>query len=109
MTNLTFNQEQAIALYESSEEFPVDFDKAWQWLGYSSKQAAKKKLSGNFEKGLDYLSDWMSVAHSNGSLRFSIGRSPQQKLNINLLSHCNIASVFKAIYDVILHESTLRC
>ena len=66
MTILTFNQESAIALYQSNDEFPVNFDDAWQWLGYSSKQSAKKKLLRNFEKGIDYLSKWMSVAHSNG-------------------------------------------
>ena len=66
MTILTFNQESAIALYQSNDEFPVNFEDAWQWLGYSSKQSAKKKLLRNFEKGIDYLSKWMSVAHSNG-------------------------------------------
>ena len=35
MTNLSFNQELAIALYESSDDFPVDLDDAWQWLGYA--------------------------------------------------------------------------
>jgi hypothetical protein len=30
MSNLAFNQELAIALYESTENFPVDFDDAWQ-------------------------------------------------------------------------------
>jgi hypothetical protein len=30
MTNLSFNQELAIALYEFSDDFPVDLDDAWQ-------------------------------------------------------------------------------
>lgn len=61
-----FSKELAIALLESEEEYPVNFDDAWQWLGYSSKQAAKKKLANNFEEREDYSSNRMSVSHSNG-------------------------------------------
>lgn len=64
---LTFSQDLAIALVNSDDRFPVDFDEAWQWLGYSTKQAAKKKLTRNFEEGLDYSTKWMSVPHGNGS------------------------------------------
>lgn len=56
----------ALALLESSDRFPVDFDTAWQWLGYHRKDAAKEKLTRNFERGFDYSVDWRSVAHSNG-------------------------------------------
>ncbi|MGG6295265.1 hypothetical protein ACQ4M4_12820 [Leptolyngbya sp. AN02str] len=65
MTNLSASAVEALVC--SSEPFPVIFDNAWQWIGYSSKQAAKKKLTRNFEAGIDYLSKWMNVAHSNGS------------------------------------------
>ncbi|MEG4070974.1 P63C domain-containing protein [Microcoleus sp. Pol11C2] len=54
-------------IIQSNEAFPVNFDDAWMWIGYATKQAAKKKLTRNFEKGLDYSSKWMSVSHSNGS------------------------------------------
>ena len=47
---MNFNRDLAIALLESTEEYPVDFDEAWQWLGYSTKQKAKSKLEENFEK-----------------------------------------------------------
>ena len=82
MTILTFNQESAIALYQSNDEFPVNFEDAWQWLGYSSKQSAKKKLLRNFEKGIDYLSKWMSVAHSNG---LTASRTEEIHLTIDCL------------------------
>ncbi|WP_017317860.1 hypothetical protein [Mastigocladopsis repens] len=39
---------------ESTEEFPVDFDDAWQWIGYSSKQKGKDQLTRNFILGVDY-------------------------------------------------------
>ena len=52
---MNFNRDLAIALLESTEEYPVDFDEAWQWLGYSTKQKAKSKLEENFEEGIDFL------------------------------------------------------
>jgi len=67
MTNLTFSQELAIAFYGSKESHPINFDDAWQWLGYTRKDSAKEKLNRNFEKDLDYSARWRSVTHSKGS------------------------------------------
>jgi phage anti-repressor protein len=50
-----FSKDLALSLLESAEEYPVDFDDAWQWLGYATKQKAQKKLEQNFEEGSDYL------------------------------------------------------
>ena len=47
-------QEQVLSLLESPDEFPVDFDLAYHWIGYTRKDSAKKKLVRNFEKGFDY-------------------------------------------------------
>jgi phage anti-repressor protein len=58
---IDFSKELALSLLGSGKEYPVDFEDAWQWLGYSSKQAAKKKLTRNFEQGEDYLSEWMKT------------------------------------------------
>jgi phage anti-repressor protein len=63
---IDFSTETAITLLNSTDEHPVNFDDAWQWLGYSNKQAAKKKLTRNFEENEDYLTKWMNVPHSNG-------------------------------------------
>jgi phage anti-repressor protein len=52
---IDFSKDLALSLLESAEEYPVDFDDAWQWLGYATKQKAQKKLEQNFEKGSDYL------------------------------------------------------
>ncbi|WP_062288802.1 hypothetical protein [Nostoc piscinale] len=53
MTN--FNIDVARSLYDSLDTFPVDFENAWQWLGYSRKDNAKSKfLKCGFVKGLDY-------------------------------------------------------
>lgn len=51
----SFTLKKISALIESKEAFPVDFDDAWQWLGYSSKQKAREKLVSNFEEGFDFL------------------------------------------------------
>lgn len=39
----------------SHEPYPVDFDQAWQWLQYSTKGNAKRKLEANFVEGTDYI------------------------------------------------------
>lgn len=55
MNNISaFDQELAIALYNSSEDFPIDFDDAWQWLGYSRKEKALQTMKNNFEEGFDF-------------------------------------------------------
>lgn len=42
-------------LIESKEDFPVDFNDAWQWIGYKRKDIAKEALTRDFVKGVDYL------------------------------------------------------
>lgn len=44
----------ASELVQSAEEFPVDFDKLWEWVGYNQKSDAKKSLINNFEEKFDY-------------------------------------------------------
>lgn len=58
---MEFSHELALALYQSSEPFPVNFDQGWQWIGYSSKQKAKSKLTNNFSEGTDFLTKWMKT------------------------------------------------
>jgi phage anti-repressor protein len=62
-----FNQELAMQLIESTEDFPVDFDVAWQWIEYSRKDSAKRHfLQSNFLKGIDYNIFHTTVENSNG-------------------------------------------
>lgn len=49
-----FNKELAQNLIYSKEEFPVDLDDAYVWLGYSRKDNAKRKLVKYFIEGIDY-------------------------------------------------------
>ncbi|TAD95615.1 MAG: hypothetical protein EAZ96_26665, partial [Oscillatoriales cyanobacterium] len=47
----TFNE---LLTASNSNPFPVDFDDAWQWVGYSRKDHAKHSLLQNFRDGFDF-------------------------------------------------------
>jgi len=80
MSSLTvFDQNLAQHFVNSNEQFPIDFELAWQWLGYSTKQAAKKKLTRNFEELLDYSSKWMKRADTSAS-----GFSQYEQINLTI-------------------------
>ena len=57
-----FSQSIAQSLVDSGEQFPVDFDDAWQWLGYTTKHKAKNKLIRNFEEGVDFSTKWLKTS-----------------------------------------------
>lgn len=47
--------EKVFALLKSTEEFPVNFDDAWEWIGYSRKDAAKFSFQkSEFIEGIDF-------------------------------------------------------
>ena len=50
-----FSIELAQQLVNSTEQFPVAFDIAWSWLGYSRKDNAKRFLVDNFTDDIDFL------------------------------------------------------
>lgn len=55
--NKEFSLVVAKNLVDSSEQFPVDFDLAWQWLGYSTKSDAKVSFkSCGFIETFDFIS-----------------------------------------------------
>lgn len=51
---MNFSIELAKSYLESDERFPVEFDSAWQWLGYTRKDSALDTLKSYFEEGLDF-------------------------------------------------------
>ncbi|MBN3944110.1 MAG: hypothetical protein V7L21_23125 [Nostoc sp.] len=67
-------QSLALSLYQSDEQFPVDLDYAWQWLGYSRKDHCLDAISKALEEGEDFI---RSSGKSNG------GR-PKQKIFITV-------------------------
>jgi phage anti-repressor protein len=56
MNELIELKERFEGIVKSTERFPVDFDEAWQWVGYSTKGNALRVLQTNFESENDYLS-----------------------------------------------------
>jgi phage anti-repressor protein len=54
--NNSVSEAQIFALCESESQFPIDFDSAWRWIGYTQKNNAKRALLGcGFTEGLDLL------------------------------------------------------
>lgn len=52
---VTFDFNLAQDLFNSPQEYPVDFDMAWQWIGYSRKDSAKRHFEkSNFSETIDY-------------------------------------------------------
>jgi phage anti-repressor protein len=43
-----------MSLLNETNPFPVDFDEAWQWVGYSKKAHAKESLLKKFKEGIDF-------------------------------------------------------
>ncbi len=64
---LEIQESRALAIIESSDPFPVNFDEAWQWIGYSRKDHAKRALLKNFELGIDFLLPISGKQKNNGS------------------------------------------
>jgi len=77
---MEFSHELALTLAQSTDQFPVDFDAAWKWIGYSTKQKAKNKLTNNFEISIDY--------HINQTVklvkRFQGGGSGIEDIRLNI-------------------------
>jgi phage anti-repressor protein len=49
----TFTMTLAQNIYNSNDEFPINFEDAWQWLGYATKASAKRNLK-QFSEGVDF-------------------------------------------------------
>ena len=54
---MELSQSLIVSLLQSQNDFPVDFDDAWQWVGYSRKSDAKKVLEASFDEGSDFCGD----------------------------------------------------
>lgn len=54
--------ENVFGLLQATEEFPINFDDAWKWIGYGEKSvsyknardSARAALKANFEEGFDF-------------------------------------------------------
>lgn len=55
--------------YHSTKDFVVDIDGIWSFLGFSSKFAAIRLLTTNFELGEDYIDDNQKIKLHNNILK----------------------------------------
>ncbi|MEH2177931.1 hypothetical protein [Nostoc sp.] len=55
MSNLTFDKSLAFSLYQSDEQFPINLNNAWQWLGYTNKRNCADMVKSNFIINEDFL------------------------------------------------------
>lgn len=53
-------------ILRSSEPYPVDFDQAWEWVGYSSKQKGKDSLIRNFTENTHFTRSVEMVKRKQG-------------------------------------------
>lgn len=66
--NTIFTIDTARSLVDSTEQFPVDFNNAWQWLEFSRKDVAKRSFEKcGFTEGLDFTSFRQKVEREIGA------------------------------------------
>ncbi|HEY9873603.1 MAG TPA: P63C domain-containing protein [Candidatus Obscuribacterales bacterium] len=70
--------EVVFSLIQSGEEFPVDFDDAWRWIGYSTKGNAKAAFeNAGLVEGIDF--QVFMIFHKN-----SRGGRPTEKIKLTI-------------------------
>jgi len=67
-----------LGLLESTSAFPIEFDAAWQWLGYSRKDKAKALLVKAAIENIDYQ------LHLSGELRPQGGFSNREDIKLTI-------------------------
>ena len=79
----TFDLAIAQSLYDSETAFPVAFDDAWKWLGYSKKENALRAFLNN---GFDLEVDFVVLLIKEENSKASEGRpSDDYKLTVDCL------------------------
>jgi anti-repressor protein len=80
----------ALSIIESEDRFPICFDDAVEWLGYSSKQKARNKLVNHFETGIDYTIAITQMVKSDNHAGLSVQEQGAlaRKSSIRLTINC---------------------
>lgn len=60
------SDQQIAQIIDADAQFPINFDDAYQWIGYSTKGNAKSVLTRNFKRDADYLVFMNSDKNPNG-------------------------------------------
>jgi phage anti-repressor protein len=80
MDNITRYETQLMTIARSAEQYPVDFDQAWQWVGYARKDSALRALKESFIEGIDFN------LHNNVEVRFEGGREVRRPFDTYFLT-----------------------
>ncbi|WP_038025760.1 hypothetical protein [Synechococcus sp. PCC 7336] len=67
MSAIALTETAIMSMLDSGEDFPIDFEQAWKWIGYSTKGNAKRKLLQDFVEGVDYLLINIDKQHQTGT------------------------------------------
>jgi phage anti-repressor protein len=54
------------SLLQNTEPYPVDFDDAWRWVGYSRKDNALTRLKASLEEGFDFSCEFRKIKPGAG-------------------------------------------
>ncbi|MEG4302397.1 hypothetical protein [Microcoleus sp. D3_18a_C4] len=63
---MDFSIELAKSFLDSTEQFPVAFDRAWVWLGFATKASAKRKLACLLDT-VDFSTTWLKTSNGRPS------------------------------------------
>ena len=90
MTSVTFSLKLAQDLSGSPAQFPVNFDDAWVWLGYSRKDSAKRNFDKvGFVEDVDYQIHIHVETNQDGSFSH---RWEEVRLTCECLKHWGMAA-----------------
>ncbi|MEH2139455.1 hypothetical protein [Nostoc sp.] len=99
MTDLTFDQSLALSLYQSQEQFPVDLDEAWKWLGYSRKDSCLEMIERVLEEGLDF----------SRTCRKSTGGRPKQDVMLSIEGFKSLGMFSQTEQGKVIRKYFLEC
>lgn len=69
---MDFSEDAIFGIIRSSDPFPIDFEDAWAWIGYSRKSDAKKCLKASLDEGFDFCGELRKNTKTVGRPRKSI-------------------------------------
>lgn len=100
MADLILSENFVFDLLESSERFPIDFDDAWKWIGWSKKQDAKELLLSNFREGKDFL---------RSGVKSSTGGRPSELILLTIECFKSLAMMSKTSKGQEIRDYFIAC
>ena len=97
---MDFSIELAKTFLESDEKFPIEFDLAWQWLGYTRKDSALDTLKSYFEEYLDF---------SGYSRKSSQGGRPSHSYHLTVDCFKELGMLAKTSQGKLVRKYFLEC